>query len=209
MERDKPFRLKRFGAEQCHEQQADRSTCEHWLRGRNGTKCNARRTAHGATQLRRPEAKNAHPEDTELRKAVNGEAPAPAKLLQWREQLAALPRGRQLSFEGLRPTERYALHQLANEFQLTHMSTGVGDQRRLHILRPAPQESSQASQETSSGRLSRAEQKRRKKERLRSQPSKQSTPGDLQTSTGMENGMEGESDGVEEEMLRMQELQLR
>lgn len=181
--------------------------CEHWLRGfcRNGTKCNF---AHGATQLRRPEAKNAHPEDTELRKAVNGEAPAPAKLLQWREQLAALPRGRQLSFEGLRPTERYALHQLANEFQLTHMSTGVGDQRRLHILRPAPQESSQASQETSSGRLSRAEQKRRKKERLRFQPSKQSTPGDLQTATGMENGMEGESDGVEEEMLRMQELQL-
>ena len=76
-------------------------------------------------QLRRPEAKNAHPEDTELRKAVNGEAPAPAKLLQWREQLAALPPGRQVSFEGLRPTERYALHQLANEFQLTHMSTGA------------------------------------------------------------------------------------
>ena len=112
-----------------------------------------------------------------------------------------------MSFEGLRPTERYALHQLANEFQLTHMSTGVGDQRRLHILRPAPQESSQASQETSSGRLSRAEQKRRKKERLRSQPSKQSTR-DLQTSASMEDGMEGESDGVEEEMLQMQELQL-
>eukprot|EP00435_Cladocopium_sp_Y103_P050593 s253_g15.t1 len=153
--------------------------CEHWLRGycRNGTRCNF---AHGATQLRRPEA-------------VNGEAP-PAKLLQWREQLAALPPGRQVSFEGLRATERYALHQLANEFQLTHMSTGVGDQRRLHILKPAPQESSQASQGTSSGRLSRAEQKRRKKERLRSQPSKQSTPGDLQTSTGREDGMEGESD---------------
>lgn len=172
--------------------------CSHWQRGycRNGTRCNF---AHGATQLRRPEAKDAHPEDAQLRKAVNGDAPAPAKLLEWREQLAALPPGRQVSFEGLRPTERYALHQLANEFNLTHMSTGVGDQRRLHILKPAPQESPQVSQEVT-GRLSRAEQKRRKKERLKSQASNQAA---LAASGGRQDCIEDESDEVDEETLRM------
>ena len=140
--------------------------CAFWLRGdcRNGSKCSF---AHGATQLRRPED-NSHTEDQRLRKAVQGEAAAPEQLLKWREQLSGLQAGRQVCFEGLRPTERYALHQLANEFQLTHMSTGVGDQRRLHILKPLKIEESQPSEARTTGRLSRAEQKRRKKERLRS-----------------------------------------
>eukprot|EP00438_Fugacium_kawagutii_P026862 Skav221158 [mRNA] locus=scaffold85:98102:98640:- [translate_table: standard] len=123
--------------------------CEHWQRGycRNGTRCNF---AHGATQLRRPEAKDAHPEDAQLRKAVNGDARfAPAKLLA-----------------------------------------------------PA-QESPQVSQEVK-GRRSRAEQKRRKKERQKSQASNQAA---LAASSGRD-GIEDESDDVDEETLQMQGLHL-
>ncbi|CAE7215981.1 unnamed protein product [Symbiodinium natans] len=171
--------------------------CEYWLRSgycRNGSKCNF---AHGATQLRRAEV-NAHPEDVQLRKAVSGETPPPAKLLEWREQLASLPPGRQLSFEGLRPTERYALHQLANEFHLTHMSTGVGDQRRLHILKPAPAEASPKAEEDK-GRLSRAEQKRRRKERMKSKVSTQTHLQSTEPEGGVDEG-EAEMDRMMQEL---------
>ena len=145
-----------------------------------------------------PEMKGAHPEDVQLRKAISGETAPPARLLEWREQLASLPPGRQLSFEGLRPTERYALHQLANELQLTHMSTGVGDQRRLHILKLAPEQESPKAEEAKR-RPSRAEQKRRKKERMKSTVSIQTRLQPTKPEDGIDEG-EAEFDAMMQEL---------
>jgi len=140
--------------------------CRFWERGdcQNGSRC---MFAHGATQLRKAEPRGSHPEDEAIRAAIDKGTPDPPELAAWRADLQKLvQQGGSRSYDGLRPTARWALHELAKQLGLQHLSTGVGEARTLHICPAAPVPKAPAQENQS--QVSRAVQRRRaKKERKR------------------------------------------
>lgn len=138
--------------------------CRYWQRGdcQNGSRC---MFAHGMTQLRKPEIRGEHPEDLAIRAAIEKGGPEPAELRVWRAELEKIAQhGGKQSYSNLRPTARWAIHQLATGLGLQHLSTGIGDQRTLHVCAPPARKKEEAPETRMSPAVLR---RRMKKERTR------------------------------------------